>query len=234
MYFDFAFNGSTSVLLSLHNSIQQQHTAKRQIESTPQPTFLMPTNTSAAAPISILARVDDEEYIVLPNATSIVTICRQNLYRHARHEIRVVAPMNDADTVQTLQIEGLWIDDGGQLLPLGSDTDYSALDGALETKHGLSGRPLRKMLEVLTDLPGSVAGKENGRIRGLSRDALNGVLSWEYLIGDMFGADHATVGTEGMCLIQDCIGGNSSPVAIADIFFQRSVSCFYFILKWLI
>jgi hypothetical protein len=30
-----------------------------------------------------------------------------------------------------------------------------------------------------------------------------------------------TTGMDGMCLIQDCIGGTGSPVGLADVFFQR-------------
>jgi hypothetical protein len=50
---------------------------------------------------------------------------------------------------------------------------------------------------------------------------LGGVMGWEYLIGEMFGSDHISIGMDGMCLMQDCIGGRGSPAGLADVFFQR-------------
>jgi hypothetical protein len=46
-------------------------------------------------------------------------------------------------------------------------------------------------------------------------------MGWEYLLGEMFGSDHVTIGMYGMCLIQNCIGGAGSPIGLADVFFQR-------------
>jgi hypothetical protein len=226
VYLDFAFNGSASLLLSLHNSVQQQSIAKREVEISTRLAFLRPINSSAAAPISLLARVDDEEYMVLPNAFSIVAVRQHNLDSLSRHEIRIVAPISATDALQTIQIEGVWIDEGGQLLPPGSNAGITPVEGLHATKHGLSGQSLSKMLEIVTDLPGSVAGREKKGSHSPIHDILSGVLGWEYLVGDMFGADHVTIGTEGMCLIQECIGGKSSPIGIADVFFQRYVSCY--------
>lgn len=133
-----------------------------------------------------------------------------------RHEIRIIAPMVGSDSVETLQIEGIWIDDGGQLLPYQS-SPRTADPFSQQTKDTAQ----RRMLEIVTDLSGSIAGKDRRKNTGTSRGILGGVMGWEYLLGEMFGSDHVTIGNDGMCLIPDCIGGRGSPAGLADVFFQR-------------
>jgi hypothetical protein len=58
-----------------------------------------------------------------------------------------------------------------------------------------------KMLEIVTDLPGSKAGQERRKNTGATQTILGGVMVWEYLLGEMFGSDHVTIGMDGMCLI---------------------------------
>jgi len=134
--------------------------------------------------------------------------------------------MGTGETVETLQVEGLWIEEGGQLLPRATD-DTSGTSGSYpsmseNTVHTISNKlSHQRMLEIVTDLPGSMsAGKHNGK-QSRTRGILDGVLGWEYLLGEMFGIDHVSVGMDGMCLIQDCIGGKGNPAGLADVFFQR-------------
>ncbi|TVY68783.1 hypothetical protein LSUE1_G006151 [Lachnellula suecica] len=219
VYFDFTLNGTRTVLLSLHNadiSDQIPVVVKSPIKS-PNMAFLPSTNTSSAEPISLLVRVDDEEYIVLPNATSIVTVRKGNLDVRTHHTIRVIAPMVRDNVIETLQVNGLYIDQGGQLLPY--DTTPSRLQEETATRE-LTTQSIPKMLEVVTDLPGSTTGRDKRRSIGTTRGILGGVMGWEYLLGEMFGTDHVTIGMDGMCLIQDCIGGRGSPAGLADVFFQ--------------
>ncbi|KAH7336059.1 hypothetical protein BKA65DRAFT_458560 [Rhexocercosporidium sp. MPI-PUGE-AT-0058] len=159
-----------------------QPSTKNSRAITPTLPFLPLTNTSSAAPISLLVRIDDEEYLVLPNAMSLVSICRGNLTPNSRHEIRIIAPMVGGETAK--------------------------------------GAHQRRMLEIVTDLPGSLAGKDKSKSTGTSRGVLGGVMGWEYLLGEMFGSDHVTIGNDGMCLIPDCIEGRGSPAGLADVFFQ--------------
>lgn len=191
-------------------------------------------NTSAE-PISLLAQVDDEEYVILPNATSFVPIRTRDLDPHSQHIIRIIAPMVGRDLVETFQFLGVWIDEDGQLLPVQNPmsitkSQLSMRDIAIEDidstsnnipqQHSLQ----RKMLEILTDLPGSMTGRDRQKHRIASsvvNGILGGVMGWEYLTGEMFGSDHVTIGMDGMCLVQDCIGGRGSPAGLADIFFQR-------------
>jgi hypothetical protein len=221
VYFDFAFKGSKTVLLSLHNKDQaNQPSNKQTINFPPRIAFLPLTNVSDAAPISLLARVDDEDYIVLPNASSTTTIRLGNLDPNSRHEIRIIAPMVSIDSLETLQVEGIWIDEGAHLLPYdappGSDDKVSPVD---QNNYASSVKP--KMLEIVTDLLGSKAANGKRKNSGITHEVLDGVMGWEYLLGEMFGSDHVTIGVDGMCLIQDCIGGVGSPVGLADVFFQR-------------
>ncbi len=225
VYFDFAINGSAAVFLSLHNREQQSQVPVKQ-STNPSPTlpFLPLANTSNAAPISLLARVDDNEYIVLPNATATVMICGRNLNKFSRHDIRIIAPMVGDNSTETLQVEGLWIDEGSQLLPFeGSpeNEDRWSMASQVESQPILSDPKQIKMLETITDFPGSMAGRDGRKNAGTARGILGGVMGWEYLLGEMFGADHVTIGMDGMCLIQDCIGGRGSPTGLADVFFQR-------------
>ena len=227
MYFDFAFNGSTSVFVSLHNSKHRGRSpAQHSTRVSPEITAFLLTNTSRAGPISILARIDDDEYRVLPNATSIVALRLKDLDSHTRHDIRIIAPMVGDQAVETLQIEGIWIDVAGQLFPYTishSSSDEAVNPSQIEATAFASAMVQRKMLEIVTDLPGSRAGRDRHNDIGTIRGIVNGVTGWEFLIGEMFGSavDHVTVGVEGMCLVQDCIGGTGSPAGLADVFFQR-------------
>ncbi|KAI9056185.1 hypothetical protein LZ554_001113 [Drepanopeziza brunnea f. sp. 'monogermtubi'] len=217
VYFDFALNGTSTLLLSLHNSDGQRDnptTRKSRTISSTLP-FLPLTNTSSAAPISLLVRVDDEEYVVLPKATSLVSISRGKLNPLASHEIRIIAPMAGGDAVETLQVEGIWIDKSGQLLPYEGSLNADRLfEDRLLNSHP------RKMLEIVTDLPGSMSGRDSRKNTGDGRAILGGVLGWEYLLGEMFGSDHVTIGMDGICLISKCIGGRGTPAGLADVFFQ--------------
>jgi len=216
VYFDFALKGSKTVFLSLHNKEQSNQLPTKRITGTTQSLAFLPmANASSAAPISLLARVDDDEYIVIPNASSITTIRRGNLDPRSRHNIRIIAPMVSRINVETLQVEGIWIDQGGEVLPHEASVFGDDFPPA-QNKHVQN-----KMLEVVTDLPGSKAGRDKGKSSGITHEILGGVMGWEYLLGEMFGSDHVTTGMDGMCLIQDCIGGRGSPVGLADVFFQR-------------
>ncbi|CCD47880.1 hypothetical protein BofuT4_P113840.1 [Botrytis cinerea T4] len=72
----------------------------------------------SAEPISLLAQVDDEEYVILPNATSLVVVRTNDLDPHSPHIIRIIAPMIGRDAIETFQFTGVWIDENGQLIPV--------------------------------------------------------------------------------------------------------------------
>lgn len=206
IYFDFKVTGSQKVLLSLHNTPMP---AKNSKDSTYE-------YNVQSGPISLLVRIDQEEYQVLPNASGILSVGTEHLDPCSSHTIRVIAPMVAVDSIETLQIEGIFIDKKGSLLPL--TTDISSNDDV-----SLLGQeePLRrrKLLEIVTDLLTAQRGR---RIQTDNLGSmLSGVLGWEYLVGEMFDADHVTVGVDGQCLIRNCIGGRGTPSGLADVFFQK-------------
>ncbi|KAM3076344.1 hypothetical protein ACMFMG_007165 [Clarireedia jacksonii] len=231
IYLDVAFNGSSTFFLSLHNSIQETHGAELYSKNISADAIIPPQlDNSSAEPISLLAQVDDEEYVVLPNATSLVTIRTKDLDPHSTHIIRIIAPMIGQDTIETFQFLGLWIDAEGQLIPVRNpnptqeskaEYEHSANEG-IYRMNGVQrdGNPQRKMLEILTDMPGSMTGRNRRKYHmdsGIASGILGGVMGWEYLIGEMFGSDHVSIGMDGMCLMQDCIDGRGSPAGLADV-----------------
>ncbi|KAF7870628.1 hypothetical protein EAF04_004372 [Stromatinia cepivora] len=236
IYLDIAFNGSSTILISLYNSDQQAHDKRKSVQNKTAKSGLPPLlDHTSAEPISLLAQVDDEEYVILPNATSLVAIRTKDLDPQSRHLIRIIAPMVGRDTVETFQFLGVWLDEGGQLIPV-QDPMVSTTKPQLYTRDIANEEfdlpindlprqndPQRKMLEILTDLPGSMTGLDRRKHRiasNLANGILGGVMGWEYLTGEMFGSDHVTIGMDGMCLVQDCIGGRGTPAGLADVFFQ--------------
>ncbi|TVY41066.1 hypothetical protein LSUB1_G003364 [Lachnellula subtilissima] len=137
VYFDFAFNSTRRVLLSLHNSDPSGGTAAIEPPSDAPTLAVLPsTKLLSAEPISLLVRVDDTEYIVLPNATSLTIIQTGKLDEHSFHSIRVIAPMVRENVVETLQVKGIYIDQRGQLLSF-ADTSGPALEASVSSpQHG--------------------------------------------------------------------------------------------------
>ena len=263
---------TTTLLLSLHNTAE--HESKK--PTTAGPTLSEPTPTTnlrhfsfrpassddkPSPPISLLARIDQEEYVLLPNSSGFVSISSNDLKRDGTHNVRIVAPMTDDRGKGIVEVEGIWLSEGGRLASVrGSslreeyedEDDFAAEDDHVGEKHrkGMKDavqsssrvskdkRPPRadihdttstvqertKILEVITDSPGSFTGRHQGKRTGGADGLLSGVLGWEYLLGEMFEVDHVAIGVDGMCLIEKCIGGAGYPAGIGDVFFRRSVS----------
>ena len=98
---------------------------------------------------------------------------------------------------------------------------HSHLHQASEEEVMLANHERKKVLEVVTDSPGSFTGKQKGQRTGGADGLLAGVMGWEYILGEMFSADHIGIGVDGMCLTQDCIGGTGAPAGMGDVFFRR-------------
>lgn len=191
-YFDFSVNGTRTIFLSLHNAEK----APQMIQETSSGLIfgLLP-NSSNSKPISLLARVDNDEYHVLPNASSIVPIRTRNLDPITRHDVRIIAPMTSGTAVETLQVDGLWIEETGTLLPLAAE-NHPGIDTSLEGPLSFEVTPRKRFLEVVTDLPGSIPFESENRRNGATREVVGGVLGWEYLLGEMFASDHVTIGMD--------------------------------------
>ena len=271
VYFDVTIKNTTSLFIALHNSPEEHvtsdlaaaSTASTIPSATPDPGHLsfrpLSSSQKPAPPVSLLARIDDEEYVLLPNSSSLVSVCLETLSRDQEHHIRIVAPMTDDRGRGVVELEGLWLSKGGRLVKVAGSAlseDYvdedllRAENDMVGEKHraGLSelekdgtkrlshkhhhdddddvpsvGQERRKVLEVVTDSPGSFAGRQRGRRTGGADGLLAGVMGWEYLLGEMFNADHVGIGVDGMCLMQDCIGGTGYPAGMGDVFFRRFV-----------
>ena len=269
VYFDVTITNTSTIFLSLHNTALRETNGPVNgfdLLTSPVP-LVNPGHLSfrptvsmdkPAPPISLLARIDQEEYILLPNSSSLVSVRSNDLNPDVEHQVRVIAPMIDDSVKGVMQFEGLWISKGGKLLRVeGSLLDEEFADedelqaenekigkkhqlglaSIIESNHGdianeaiesedeiqivLENR--KKILEIITDTPGSQSGKHKGRRVGGVDGLLSGVMGWEYLLGEMFSVDHVTIGIDGMCLTQDCIGGIGTPSGMGDVFFRRFV-----------
>ena len=215
-----------------------------------------PVNQKPGKSVSLLVRIDADEYALLPNVSSLVPVCTNTLSADGDHFIRVVAPMIDDGGKGVVELEGLWLSSGGALGKVpGSIIDDTYLDEDLpeaesenigkkhrdglneidkgeNSGHGISlqmteldllvaNQERRKVVEVITDSPGSITRNKNGETMGMTERLLSGVMGWEYLLGEMFESDHVCVGVDGMCMIQDCHGSNGFPAGIGDVFFRR-------------
>ena len=268
VYFDITIVNSTSLLLSLHNAPEAETGSSANTSSqSPVPASLsdqehfhfhpISSNEKPAPPISLLAQVDDQEFILLPNSSSLVSVRSNDLERSKEHRVRIIAPMIDDRGRGVIELEGLWLSKGGKLVKVaGSILGDEVIDEDLlkaendhvGEKHRVGLKELeddgnnksdreklideeeqvltayqsrKKILEVITDAPGSYSGKQRGRRAGGADGLLAGVMGWDYLLGEMFGVDHVSIGADGMCLTQDCIGGTGQPAGIGDVFFRR-------------
>lgn len=269
MYFDIVITNTTSLLLSLHNAAEtpaNQAVARpdeQQIKAKPNHDHLSfrlgSSAESPAPPVSLLARMDQETYVLLPNASTLVSVSSGNLLPATEYHVRIVAPMIDDHGKGTVQLEGVWLSKGGKLLRVEGSllSDEYADEDALHAQSdqigerhrlGLSDmikgssrkfnaektlRPSsepeatsatrKKILEVLTDYPGSYGGRLNSTDIDNTDGLLGGETGWEYLLGEIFGVDHVGVSVDGMCLTHGCIGGTGQPTGIGDVFFRRQV-----------
>lgn len=238
VYFEVAVRNTSTFFLSLHNVPKQMPRASEPVPS-PAPYTSHKSNLvhvpfrpvslrdQPSPPISLLARVDQEEYILLSNASALVTVCDHDLNKSDEHYIRIIAPMTDNNGTGIVELEGIWLSKGGKLVRIEGtfgNEDWDHEDHEDHEEHeNHDDRDRKKMLEVITDSPGSVTDNYRSSRTGGADGLLAGVMGWEYLLGEIFGADHVGVGVDGMCLTQDCIGGVGEPSGIGDVFFRRSV-----------
>ena len=269
-YFDLNITNTTSLLLSFRN----QPNSEVPIPSGSRPDAVdlkahmhqnpahlsfrhSPKLDVPAASISLLARVDDEEYILLPNSSGLVSISSGSLELNAHHQIRIIFPMVDDHGRGVAQVEGLWISKFGKLIRV-EDSSFDASfedEIILNADNGKIGQKYRggrntvpetaerqsvpeftedmdaglfnlvenrkRVLEIVTDNPGFLVGRNKGQRSGGSDGLLAGVMGWEYLLGEMFSIDHVAISVDGMCLMQHCIGGSGEPAGIGDVFFRR-------------
>lgn len=273
VYFELNVTNTSTIVVSLQNQKTQPKPtdisakdAELQDRAAPPPgqqysqyTFSAASRLRVSAPpVSLLALVDGEEYVVLPDATSLVPVRMKDMIKGKHHTIRVIAPMTDDEGTGVVQLDGIWLDKGGHLLPVEGSTasvGQTNVDDDLDPESDDVGRPHRlglssflrssrrdqvqaqsedddgeppdfrrrkKLIEIVTDTPSHLDHRPRHTSRTREADnLLSGVIGWEYLIGEMFSVDHVCIGSEGMCLTHDCIGGTGSPSGMGDTFFRR-------------
>ena len=251
-------NATSTLLLSIRNADTQPRSGSQDTLSA-KPSARPPLghvsfqshsiDSKPPLPISLLVRIDEDEYIILQNVSSLVSVRVGDLDPAAPHDVRIIAPMTDGTGFSALEFQGIWLSRGGHLMRLpGSqlqdDVDYEdtlqAENESVGEKHRLGLHELhqedvsagnhgqdsqvggrKKVLEIVTDAPGALQRRERDGISGSHAGILGGVMGWEYLLGEMFGVDHVGVGIDGMCLVQDCIGGTGAPAGLSDVYFRR-------------
>lgn len=124
-------------MLSIHNSVEpgkaSNLASSEQIPIGHSDHYSFSAESRArisAPPVSLLALIDEEEYVVVPNATGLVSIRMKDLDVSTYHTVRVIAPMTDNGN-GAVQMDGIWLDQGGQLLAVeGSvaDTVHDEMD----------------------------------------------------------------------------------------------------------
>jgi len=145
VYFDLNVSNTTTLLLSLCN-VHADVATRTVATSAVTATSSAPVNAGhlsfhssalsglAAPPISLLARVDMEEYILLPNSSSLVSVRRGDLDITKDHYVRIIAPMTDDHGEGVIELEGVWVTKGAKLLRVAG----SLLDGENEDEDDTS------------------------------------------------------------------------------------------------
>lgn len=132
-YFDVSVTNTSCFLLSLYNTASPVLTnLSKSLSVSPWKGLAFPSNSAhfsfrhsaaldkRAPPVSLLARVDLEEYILLPNSSSLVNVRLNDLDRYVQHQIRVIMPMTDDSGDSVFQLEGIWLSKSGKLRVQGS------------------------------------------------------------------------------------------------------------------
>ena len=81
--------------------------------------------------------------------------------------------------MNTLQLEGIWVEKGGTTLPLKDTSEMSPK--LTPSSHQIPKQ--YKMLETITDKSGSRASNGGWKRFEPAREILGGVMRWEYLLG---------------------------------------------------
>ena len=144
VYFDINFTNTTTLLLSLHNAPQSKSSSKSTtsqvaieslLKAQTNPSRLSfrhsPLLDEPASPVSLLAKVDQEEYVLLPSSSLLVNIRSNDLDADVEHSVRIIVPMTASHGNDIVQLEGIWLSKYGKLLPVqGSllDKDFKEED----------------------------------------------------------------------------------------------------------
>jgi hypothetical protein len=175
VYFDLNVFNTTTLLIALHNQAQDSNlpTASLKTPASPAETFNpghvsfrhSPELDRPAPAISLLAQVDQEEYVLLPNSSSLVSVHTNGLDPTREHQIRVIVPMTDNQGRGVVQLEGIWLSKHGKLLRVKNsllDEDVENED-ALYAENDIVGEKHRAGLDAILKSGGKEAHEEQGK-----------------------------------------------------------------------
>lgn len=257
VYFDIRVSNTTSLYLHLHNAPNDpKKKSPNPISSAPANQGRLsfrPLSTKAkpAPPLSLVAVVDGEEYIVLRNSSGLVAVSADGLDPSSSYNVRIIAPGLDDDGIGIIELEGILLSKGGRLEPIykdrmrhdikeyGRPMEDDRIWEAHNPQHsksdrqsngfekwmplGSSRRPHRnKLLEVVTDYSGLLRGLSLNRQNSGHPAVLSSLSAWYNVIGELFHADHVTLSLNGVCMTKECVEGEQHLASIGDTFFRRS------------
>ena len=136
VYLDLNITNTTSLLLSLRNtptsSLETESinagrsTSNHQSPNLGHVSFHHSAKLDEAAPpVSLLARIDREEYVLLPNSSGTVSVRSDDLDPNLHHQVRIIVPMIYDHGNGVIQFKGIWLSKHGKL----SRVSGSSLDG---------------------------------------------------------------------------------------------------------
>jgi len=203
--------------------------------------------TRAAAPVSLVSRVDHGEYRYFPQSgKGLVAIAAASLEPSQDHIIRIMAHGIDGEGHRGLEFEGLWLNNGGSLISsqrkketarpemvsvaISMQPDKFAHEPHQSPKteevsktesSGLSdNRSEYFLLFPRKTLEIVTDTPHTVRARPIHK-SLAALERWSDLVGEMFGADHVSITVDGMCLTSPCLRGAAQSASVKDIFFRR-------------
>ncbi|KAL9625338.1 MAG: hypothetical protein Q9160_000401 [Pyrenula sp. 1 TL-2023] len=231
-YLEFIIHNSSSLFLSLYNSGQTsvavppsvdwssgsdlRHLDLRSTKGRHQP----------AAPVSLVVIIDEHELVVYPaTGSGIVEVADGILDASSSHHFRIIYSGYPWDSGGTLQLEGFWISIGGQVSHIHDDGNIRRDDQNVKSLQQNSSIPKllprfpRKLLEIITDSSRQLAPNSTSTTTS-TEGVLEDLATWDYLVGEMFNADHVTLSVNDLCLAPDCNGSDSSSITISDTFYR--------------
>jgi hypothetical protein len=250
-YLEFAVRNCSSVYLSLHNSQlanSLQGIALKEKDASPESRLNfgpVSGRTGSAPPVSLLSRVDHGEYYYLPQSSKgLVAVTTAGLLPSEDHIIRIWPLALDGKTYTHMQFEGLWLDNGGLLIPPPERQQVirpKAVSGGTSMLADGIGHYSRQHLGPEQDLKDRSSSLDEWQPQHLplvprktleivtdvplatpnSNMSLNVLRGWDEMIGDMFDVDHVRIMLDTMCLESPCIRGSAKAATVKDAYFRR-------------
>lgn len=232
-YLEFIIHNSSSLFLSLYNSRQTSVAKRKSVNgsSSSDIRHLDLRSTEGrhqpAAPVSLIVIIDGHELVAHPlTGAGIVEVADGILDASLSHHFRIIYSRYSCESVGTLQLEGFWMNIGGQMSHIHDNSNTRRDDqNVRSSQQNLSttkptSRRRRKSLEVITDVP-RLHAPNSTFTAASTKGVLQDLTKWDYLLGETFKADRVTLSVDGLCLAPDCQGSDSSRVTISDTFYRR-------------